>query len=471
MRADARTVRFACAAMLVSYLPFSAANGALGAIAAATGAGTLRLQWVADAFAVALAALVLPAGALAERLGPRRVALAGLGGTVLGSLLGALAGQLGSIELLWLAQGVAGIGAAGVMSATLSLLAAAAPDPRRRARWIAFWAAATVGGLGGGPFLTSAVTAVASWWWLYPPIALLAAVAALLGRGAAEVPRPARRPVDVAGQVAAAAGVAALVFAVIEGGAAGWCAAAVAVLAFVALGLIERRAAAPLLPPALFTSGGFAAAALAATVVLFAIGGGLFFLSLALSRQHVGQFGIALRLGCLFAGNALGSVAAGRLQRRIDGRSVLTAGLVVAAAGAASLLSVDGAGAGALAWRLAVLGFGAGLVMATSSAVAVQSVPPQFAGLAGAASNAVRQIGAALGPAVLGAILAARATSGLASAVHAFAAVLTGVLLVTAVIAAGLIRLSHRAGHPQQPEEPVPEAAAAQGLRAPGTSA
>nr|BFE57138.1 hypothetical protein GCM10020063_016640 [Dactylosporangium thailandense] len=263
-----RTVAFACAAMLVSYLPFSAVNGALGAVAAATGAGTLRLQWVSDAFAVALAAVVLPAGA-------------------------------------------------------------------------------------------------------------------------------------------------------------------------------------PLLPLSLLASRGFAAAALAATVVLFAIGGGLFFLSLALSRAHVGPLGIALRLGCLFAGNALGSVAAGWLQRRVDGRTILPAGLVVAAAGAASLLTADGTGGAGLGRRLAVLGLGAGLVMATSSAVAVQSVPGRYAGLAGAASNAVRQIGAALGPAVLGSLLAARAAAGITGAVHAFAAVLTAALGTTAVVTAALLHLRRRTPSPQ----------------------
>ncbi|WP_426503747.1 MFS transporter [Dactylosporangium sp. McL0621] len=564
-----KSLTFAAGAMLVSYLPFSAVNGALGAIAAATGAGTLQLQWVSDAFAVALAAVVLPAGVLADRVGHRLVTLLGLAGTVLGAAAGTVAGQLdgaAAVVTLWVAQAVAGVGAGAVMSASLALIAAQAPDPRRRARWISLWAAATVGGLGGGPFLTGAVTAVAGWWWLYPPIALLAVAAAAAGFGVAESRAPERRRpdaagldtaahaaaaperygpdasgldaagrlntagldaagldaagldaagrlntarlttagldvagLDVAGRLktagldtagrlntagldapglttvaperhrpdgtgpatsaperrgldgtrhgAAAIGVAALVFAVIGGGTAGWAspatlaAAAVAVLAFAALAAIERRAESPLLPLSLFASRGFAAAALAATVVLFAIGGGLFFLSLTLSHAHVGQLGIALRLGGLFGGNALGSVAAGWLQRRLDGRTVLLAGLVVAAAGAASLLTVGGASGAELTWRLAVLGLGAGLVMATSSAVAVQSVPAQFAGLAGAASNAVRQIGAALGPAVLGGVLAARSTTGLAGAVHAFAAVLTAALALTALVAAALIHL------------------------------
>ncbi|WP_432824928.1 MFS transporter [Dactylosporangium sp. CA-092794] len=441
-----RTVAFACLAMLVSYLPFSAVNGALGAVAATTGAGTGRLQWVSDAFAVALAAAVLPAGVLADRLGRRAVTLAGLAGTALGAAIGWAAGAAGgpsAIVALWVAQGVAGLGAGAVMSASLGLLAATAPDAPRRARWISLWAAATVGGLGLGPFLAGAV---GRWWWLYPPIALLAAVAAALGSGVAESRAPRRGPADPAGQAAVAVAVAALVSGVIEGGTAGWTAPAtlaafgVAALAVVALAAIERRAAAPLLPLSLFASRGFAAAGLAATVVLFAVGGGLFFLSLALSRQHVGQLGIALRLACLFAGNATAAVVAGRLQRRWPSRAILLGGLVVAATGAALLLTLPGGdpAAGrlsALGWRLAILGAGAGLVMSTSSTVAVQSVPGAFAGLAGAANNAVRQIGAALGPAVLGGLLAGEP----ADAVRACATALTAALSLTALISFPLL--------------------------------
>src|SRR4051812_29783828 len=107
-----RTLTFAAAAMLVSYLPFSAVNGALGAIAAATGADTPHLQWVSDAFAVALAAVVLPAGMLADRAGHRLVTLLGLAGTVLGAAAGTVAGQLdgaAAVVTLWVAQAVAGV--------------------------------------------------------------------------------------------------------------------------------------------------------------------------------------------------------------------------------------------------------------------------------------------------------------------------------------------------------------------------
>jgi MFS family permease len=189
--------------MLVSCLPFSAANGALGEIAGATGAQTADLQWVTDAFAVALGATVLSAGVLGDLYGRRRTAVSGLGLTVVGS-----AGE------------------------------SSAPDGRR---------------------------------------------------------------LDVPGQVSGSVGIAALTFAVISGGSAGWTSAltvvafVVAAAGLVAFALVERRSAAPLFSPTLFAARGFTAAGLGASAVLFAMGGGAFVLSLFFARQQVGAPSIAVR--------------------------------------------------------------------------------------------------------------------------------------------------------------------------------
>src|SRR5215469_6523544 len=167
------TVGFAATAMLVSYLPFSATNGVLGSIGAATGVGTGTLQWVTDAFTIALTGGVLSGGALAERFGRRRVTIAGLLATVLGALAGWLAGGAqgaDAVHGLWAAQAIAGVGAGLVMSATLALIALTAPSPTARTRSIAVWAAANVVGLGAGPFLASASSGAAGWRWMFPPI-------------------------------------------------------------------------------------------------------------------------------------------------------------------------------------------------------------------------------------------------------------------------------------------------------------
>ena len=263
-----------------------------------------------------------------------------------------------------------------------------------------------------------------------------------------ERPRPPEgRRLDLPGQVTGATGIAALTYAVISGGAAGWTAPltlaafVVAVAGLVAFGAVERRSPAPLFRPSLFASRGFTAAGLAATAVLFAMGGGAFVLSLFFSGQHAGELGIATRLGCLFAANAVASLAAGPLQGRFGPRTVLVGGLVIAALGALSLLTVaPGTGLDGFAWRLVVLGAGSGLVMATSSAVAVQSVPGPLAGMAGAGNNAMRQLGAALGPAVLGVLVGPRTGADLAGAVHAAAAVLATVFATAAATSALLLR-------------------------------
>src|SRR2546429_4030826 len=105
MTRDARAVWFGCFAMLVSYLPLSGANGILGAIGTATGASTSDLQWLTDAFSVALAGTVLSAGMLGDRFGHRRVARTGLALTAAGTAIGFGAGGTVPGELLWLGPG------------------------------------------------------------------------------------------------------------------------------------------------------------------------------------------------------------------------------------------------------------------------------------------------------------------------------------------------------------------------------
>jgi MFS family permease len=296
----------------------------------------------------------------------------------------------------------------------------------------------------------------ASWRWLYPPITVLALAAVTFGASRArESAAPAGRRLDWPGQVTGAVGVVALVYGVIHGGVSGWMTpATLAGLAVGALGLaafvlVEHRAAAPLLRPQLFASGGFTAAGLAAMAVLFTVVGVVFVLTLFFAHQQVSGLGIAVRLGCLFGGNAAASLTSARLQALTSPRTVLITGLLIAAAGLTGLLTSTGAtGLGGFAWRLAIAGAGCGLVVATSTAVAVQSVPPELAGMAGmagAANNAVRQLGGALGTAVIGVVFAARlhAGAGYAGAVHSCAITLI-VLLVSAAAAAAALLFARR---------------------------
>ncbi|SHH10770.1 Major Facilitator Superfamily protein [Jatrophihabitans endophyticus] len=450
------TVAFAAAAMLVSYLPLSAVNGVLGTIGRGAGAGTGDLQWVVDAFTVALTGAVLAGGALAERRGRRRVTIVGLALTGLGSSVGFVAGGVSGvagIRVLWVGQGLAGLGAGLVMSATLALVAATAPSPQARTRAIAVWAAANVVGLGAGPFLSGAITELAGWRWLFPPIVGCAALVAAVGAACSrEVAGHRTGTRDRLGRLLGTAGIVVLVFGVIRGGSAGWhdpaalFALAAGVVALVAFLVVESRSEAPTLRPSLFTFPGFTAAAIAATVALFTVIGVVFAVSLVLAGAHVGDLAIAARLGCLFAGNAIASVLAGLVQTRYGSRPVLVAGLLVAVGGLVTLLSTDAgelAGMAGLSWRLALVGAGCGTVVATSTAVAVQSVPASLAGMAGTANSVVRQLGGALGPAVVGGVLSPH-TVGTTGAVHACVVVLLVVLGTATLAVCGVLAAARR---------------------------
>lgn len=455
MRSTVATAGFASAAMLVSYLPFSAVNGALGAIGAGAHASTAQLQWVTDAFTVALTAALLFGGVAAERRGRRRLTVVGLGLTVLGSVLGWIAGGLrgvDSVHLLWEAQAIAGAGGGLVMSASLSLIATTVSSPASRARWIAVWAAGNVIGLGMGPFLAGAATALVAgpdaWRWLFPPVVALALLVAAFGLCAAREARAVAAPrTDPVGQVLGTVGVLALVSGVIDAGSDGLAAPAAAgglIAGVVLLGgflLWERRAASPTLRPALFASAGFSAATLAAAAVLFTVIAVVFVSSLGFTGQGIGSFGVATRIGCLFLGNAVASVVAGRLNGRFDPRGVLVAGLVVTAGGLGTLL-VPGSGAdlASVGWRLALTGTGCGVVVATSTVVALRSVPADLTGMAAIAHNVVRQLGGALGAAVVGGVLASRLAAGVdpATATRACMAFLLVLVLFTTVTTAVL---------------------------------
>jgi MFS family permease len=444
-----KTASFACLAMLVSYLPFAAVNAALGAIAHSTHAQPSDLQWVTDAFAVALAGVVLSAGGLSDRFGRRRMTLLGLGLTAVGCAVGLGSHWLPSgvvLPGLWVGQGLAGTGAGLVMSSTLALAALAAPTPGARANVIAAWSAAITGALGGGPFITAAIAAHFSWYWVFVPLGLFALGALAFGTHVAESRASAHGRYDLRGQAAGTAAVAAVAYGLIGGGANGWLSlpavlgALIGAAALAAFLLAERKAAAPVLPLGLFRSRGFVAAGLAAASVLFSIVGAMFALSLFISRGHPSVAAYALRIAPLFIANGLAGLAAARATGFGD-REKLVAGLLVAGAGAATFATAASAtGLPAIAWRMALFGAGAGVVMATSAAAAVGSVEHALVGVAGSGNNVIRQFGAVLGAAVIGTVYAsALHGGGPTHALRLSALVTGGVLLASALAVAWLM--------------------------------
>lgn len=225
------------------------------------------------------------------------------------------------------------------------------------------------------------------------------------------------RHLDWPGQITAAVAIIGLVYGVIEGGAGSFTEArvvvalAVAVVAGAAFVMVERRSTSPMLDLRLFRSPGFTATTLVAMISFLGLIGFFFVLSL--------YFGMVQQLDTLQAGWRLLMVTlpallvggpVGHLLHRTSARILITGGLLVVTGSLASLLTVDAdTSFVSIAWRLVLMGLGMGTVITPMTATAVASVPYPLAGMAAAGNNAFRQVGGALGPAVLGTLLTTRA--------------------------------------------------------------
>ncbi|MEU1468979.1 MFS transporter [Streptomyces sp. NPDC005761] len=405
----------ACLGVFVAYLPVTTVAVSLPAIQGALDASTAQLSWVQDAFVLPMAAFILTAGVVGDVHGRKKVFQAGL---LLSAVGAAVALAAPSIQVLWAGQALAGLGAAALLPTTLALISHAVPDHRERGKFIGLWATSLLMALAVGPLVAGVVLGHAGWRWIYLlviPVSLLAmAVAARL---LPDSSAPHGRRLDWPGQLTAAVAITALVYGVIEGGAGSFTDVQVLVALFVAVaGAVafvgaERRSDSPMLDPALFRSPAFTATTLVAMITFLALIGFFFLLSLYFGMvQQLDTLQAAWRLFVVTATSIVVGGPVSRLMHRIPARTLITAGLLVVSGALISMTTLDADTSFlSLAWRLALLGLGMGGILTPMTATAVASVPHHLAGMAAAGNNAFRQIGGALGPAVLGALLTARA--------------------------------------------------------------
>jgi EmrB/QacA subfamily drug resistance transporter len=411
----AATIVMACLGVFVAYLPITTVAVSLPAIQRALHTSTAQLSWVQDAFVLPMAAFILTAGVFGDVHGRKKVFQAGLFCCAAGAAVALCAHN---IQTLWTGQVLAGLGSAALLPTTLALISHTVPDHRERGKFIGMWAMALLAALALGPVIAGVILDHYSWRWIYllsVPLALLAmAVAAPL---LTDSRAPHGRKLDWPGQITAAVGVTALVYGVIEGGADSFTATkvvaalALGVVALIAFVVVEKRSASPMLDLAVFRSAAFTATALIALITFLGLIGFFFVLSL--------YFGMVQQLGTLEAGARLllvpvaaivAGAPAGRLMHRVPARWMITVGLLLIAGPLLAMTNLDAdTSYGSIAWRLIVLGVGLGLVTTPMTATAVAAVPHHLAGMASAANNAFRQVGGALGPAVLGALLSTRA--------------------------------------------------------------
>jgi DHA2 family methylenomycin A resistance protein-like MFS transporter len=392
----------------VVQLDVSVVNVAINPIGADLGGGVAALQWVVNAYTLAFAGLILTAGALGDRIGAKRVFVAGFAVFTLASAGCGLAPDLG---VLITARAVQGMGAAVLVPCSLTLLNNAFPDAGERARAVGLWAAGASAALSAGPLLGGVLTATLGWraiFFINAPIGLAGVLVTL--RWAGETSRTAGRGIDLPGQVAAVVALSALAGAVIEGGQRGLAdplvlaAFAVAVLAGAAFWVIETRGSRPMLPLRLFRAPSFGAASAIGLLVNIAFYGLLFVLSLFFQRA---QHHSALVTGLAFAPMTVAIIAANLVSGRLAQRLGIVVGAVLMGAGCAGLLGFGAAAPyGALVGQLVALGFGLGLVVPAMTSALLGGVARERSGVASGTLNTARQTGSVLGVALFGTLVA-----------------------------------------------------------------
>jgi EmrB/QacA subfamily drug resistance transporter len=409
-----------CGVLFLTFLDTTIVAVTLSSIQSDQHAGVTSLQWVVNGYALVFASLMLTAGTLGDRLGRRRVMVAGLVVFTAGSLAGALAPGVGTLIA---ARAVMGVGAAASEPGTLSVIRQLYPRPGPRARAIGAWAAVCGLALALGPVAGGALVGLGGWravFWFN--VAGGAVLLATVVRFVPESADPQSTRLDLAGFVVGSLALAGVVFAVIGGENAGYRAGWViglfvlSALAGVGFLLVERRAAGPMLELAYLRQPAFVGPLVVTFTIYFGVFSIFFFTALYL-QSVVGFSGyrIAAQFAPMAAAMVVGALLTGRWVARAGPRDPMLAGCVLAAAG--TLLTQHYLGAAdpfaPLLLALSVAGAGFGVAVVPVTAAVLGLVPAQRSGMAASMSNTSRQLGAVFGTAILGSVVYGRLISDL----------------------------------------------------------
>ena len=416
---------------------------ALPVIKTSLGASLTDLQWFVNAYTLSFAALLLTMAALGDRIGRRRLFLAGIAVFTVASAACALAAEPWQLTAARALQGAAG---AAVMPLSLTLLAAEVPARLRNAA-VGIWSGISGLGVAVGPVVGGAVTDGLHWTWIFwlnVPVGLLAlpfvAVVLRESRGGAG-------KLDPLGLVLSAAAVFALVWGIVHGEDRGWTSASVlvalvgGVLLLAAFVAWERRAAAPMLPLHLFRSRGFSAVNTVALLFSAGVFGAIFLLAQFMQiSQGMSPLEAGVRtLPWTMAPMVVAPLAGLVLIRRFGTRALIITGLALlsVALGWLAAVSTMDVTYGTLVAPLMLAGVGMGLEFAPMSTVALGSVPPDLHGVASGTLNTTRELGVAVGIAMLASVFTANGDYGSPAG---FAAGLQPAVWVgAAVVAAGTV--------------------------------
>ena len=412
-----RVLAVMCAGMFIVLLDVTAVNVALPSIGTGLHTDVHGLQWVVDAYAVAIAGLLLAAGTLGDRIGHRRVVMLGFALFGVASVGCALAPTVG---VLVTARAVQGVGAALLLPGTMALIADAYPLRSAQARALGTWAAVSSLALPAGPVIGGALVSLVGWqlvFWINIPI-VVAVLVAITALAPADATHAVGR-LDLAGSIGPVIVLSAGVFAIIEAGRGApmstvLAAATVAICTTAWTLMMERRRADPALPLNLLRQGSFAGPNLVAMTMNLVFNGTLFVTTLYLQQSRA--------LSPVTAGVAVLPMAvplvllapvSGRLIARFGPRMPVLVGCSLGLVGGLTLLGVSvGGPIAVLLVSIMVTGLGGGLITTAVVSAAIQAAPRGRAGLATGVSNTARQVGTATGVAVFGAIAGSPAAAG-----------------------------------------------------------
>jgi MFS transporter, DHA2 family, multidrug resistance protein len=398
-----------CLSLVLVVMSVSGLNTALPTMQRELGASASELQWIVDSYAVVFAGLLLSAGAIGDRFGRKGALLAGLTVFGVGALMGGLASD--ATQVIG-SRAVMGIGAAFIMPATLSIITSIFP-PDERPRAIAIWAGFAGAGASIGPIVTGAL--LEGFWWgstLLVNVPIVVATILAVSRFAPDSRDDTQTPLDPVGALLSLVGLSTLIFGIIQGPEDGWTSLPVIgafVIAGVTLSLFvrwERRSEHPMLPLTLFRDRRFSTGSGVITIAFFVMFGFFFLITQYLqfgrgySPLEAGLATLPLALSFLVF-----SPRSAALAERYGPSRVMALGLAIVAVGFGilTMLTPDTPYL-VVAAAFTVLGAGMSITAAPATSEIMTSVPLSKAGVGSAVNDTTRELGGALGIALLGSI-------------------------------------------------------------------
>jgi EmrB/QacA subfamily drug resistance transporter len=409
------SLAFMCIALLVISLDNTVLNMALPSISKDLGSSASQLQWIVDAYVLAIAGLLLTLGYLGDRLGRKPMLMIGLAFFAVCSLGAALSN---STAMLITMRALMGIGAATILPSTLSILTATFRDNKERAMAIALWSAVFSLGMGIGPLVGGYLLNNFHWssvFYINIPVVAIGLIGGYFFIENSKTDNP--KKMDIFGTLLSIAGLFALVYAIIQAGMDGWTeshvlwafgGAIVLIAAFIVWELKYKNA---MMPLRFFKNMSFTGANITLTLVHFAMVGSFFFLGQFLqSVQDYTPLEAGIRLLPMAGTSFVAALLSARIAQRIGTKFTVALGIFIAAAGYfyfASISAID-VGYGVFCLAMCIVALGIGLTMAPAATSIMGSIPVSQSGIGSAMNSTTRQIGAALGVAVLGTILNSR---------------------------------------------------------------